>query len=468
MFQQIPYNVAVIDRDYNIVEANDNFKDYFGKWKKRKCYSVYKKLDEPCKNCPTKEVFKKGEAVVADAVGVDQYGRKTHYVAHVLPIKIKKDGEVEYAMEMTRTVTETDRWQQEYQILFDRVPCYITVIGEDYRIVRANEAFRENFGDVLGQHCYKVYKRRNTKCPNCPAERTFKDGKVHQSSQQGIGKKGQKIHYAVSTSALMRGSDSVAHVIEISNDITAMKKLEEKVIDAERLGAVGQTVAGLAHSIKNILMGLEGGKYIVSLGLNKNDKGMINQGWEMLERNFDKTTSLVKDFLSFSKGRLPELEMVNPGDLVLEIVDLYKDVAAQSGIELKSEIDKNVKSAPLDPAGIHTCLTNLVSNAIDACLMSKQKGTEVLIVVSESRDKLIFEVKDNGSGIDYEIKKKIFTTFFTTKGGGGTGLGLLTTRKIVQEHGGKILVLSRKGRGARFKMEFPRKRLMALYKEAKV
>lgn len=468
MFQQIPYNVAVIDRNYNIVEANNNFKEYFGSWKNKKCFAVYKKLNEPCTNCPTKEVFKKGEAVVADAVGVDQYGRKTHYIAHVLPIKIKKDGEVEYAMEMTRTVTETNRWQQEYQILFDRVPCYITVIGEDYRIVRANEAFRENFGNVLGHHCYEVYKRRKTKCSNCPAEKTFKDGKVHQSSQQGISKKGQKIHYAVSTSALMRGSDIVAHVIEISTDITAMKKLEEKVIDAERLGAVGQTVAGLAHSIKNILMGLEGGKYIVSLGLNKNDKGMINQGWEMLERNFDKTTSLVKDFLSFSKGRLPELEMINPAELVLEIIDLYKEIAAQSGIELKCEIDKNVKNAPLDPAGIHTCLTNLVSNAIDACLMSKQKGTEVLISVSDVSDKLIFEVNDNGSGIDYEIKKKIFTTFFTTKGGGGTGLGLLTTRKIVQEHGGKILVYSQKGKGARFKMEFPRKRLMVLFKESKI
>ncbi len=467
MFQQIPYNVAVIDRDYNIVEANNNFKEYFGNWRSKKCYAVYKKLNEPCRNCPTKEVFRKGETVVTDAIGIDKHGRKTHYVAHVLPIKIKKDGKVEYAMEMTHTVTETDRWQQEYQILFDRVSCYITVIAEDYRIVRANEAFRENFGDVLGQHCYKVYKRRKTKCPNCPAKKTFIDGKVHQSSQQGVGKNGQKIHYAVSTSALMRGSDSVAHVIEISTDITAIKKLEDKVIEAERLGAVGQTVAGLAHSIKNILMGLEGGKYIVSLGLNKNDKEMINHGWQMLERNFDKTTSLVKDFLSFSKGRLPELEMVNPGDLVLEIVDLYKDIAAQSGIELKFEIDKNVKAAPLDPAGIHTCLTNLVSNAIDACLMSKQKGTEVLITVSERSDKLIFEVKDSGSGIDYEIKKKIFTTFFTTKGGEGTGLGLLTTRKIVQEHGGKILVTSQKGKGAKFTMEFPRKRLMALNKEVK-
>jgi signal transduction histidine kinase len=67
--------------------------------------------------------------------------------------------------------------------------------------------------------------------------------------------------------------------------------------------------------------------------------------------------------------------------------------------------------------------------------------------------------------MDYELKKKIFTTFFTTKGGEGTGLGLLTTRKIVQEHGGKIFVESRKGQGARFRMEFPRDRLRALYQE---
>ena len=84
-----------------------------------------------------------------------------------------------------------------------------------------------------------------------------------------------------------------------------------------------------------------------------------------------------------------------------------------------------------------------------------------------------FEINEEGTwilkeGALEEIKKKIFTTFFTTKGGDGTGLGLLTTRKIVQEHGGKILVISQKGKGAKFKMEFPRKRLMALYKEAKV
>jgi len=362
--------------------------------------------------------------------------------------------------------SKTYRWLSEDQILFDRVPCYITVIDKNFKIVRANDAFREGFGDTLNHHCYEIYKRKNAKCRNCPAVKTFSDGKVHRSSQQGIDRRGQKIYYAVSTSAITRGTKNIEYVIEISSDITAMKKLEEKVIEAKRLGAVGQTVAGLAHSIKNILMGLEGGKFIVSLGLKKQNREMINRGWEMLERNFDKTTTLVKDFLSFSKGRLPKLEIINPADLVTEIVGLYKDVAAQSGIELKSKIDNKVKPTPLDPAGIHTCLTNLVSNAIDACLMSEQKGTEVLIKVSEGRNKLIFEVRDNGSGIDYEIKKKIFTTFFTTKGGGGTGLGLLTTRKIVEEHGGKIEVVSQKGEGARFRMQFPRKRLFAMYKES--
>ena len=390
LFQQVPYNVAVIDRDYNIVQANDNFSNYFGDWKDKKCYTVYKNLNEPCKDCPASEVFKNGEAIVADAVGVDQQGRKTHYIGHILPVRTQPDGEIDLVMEMTQPVTEINFWQREYQVLFDRVPCYITVIDEDYRIVRANEKFRENFGDVLGEHCYKVYKRREVKCRNCPAKKTFTDGKVHNSTQEGIGKRGQKIHYSVSTSALTKGTGGVPHVIEISKDITAIKHLEEKIIEAERLGAVGQTVAGLAHSIKNILMGLEGGKYIVSLGLKKNDKNMINKGWDMLERNFDKTTSLVKDFLSFSKGRIPQLKLISPVTLVDDIVDLYKDIAQQSGIVLISSIRDSVKDAPFDPDGMQTCLTNLVSNAIDACLMSERPGSHVVIKLSEVRGNIIF------------------------------------------------------------------------------
>lgn len=466
-FQQVPFSVVIIDRDYNIINANNNFQNYFGEWKNKKCYAVYKKQDHPCSICTSKKTFEDGKTRVVDSVVVDKEGRWAHHVVQCAPLKLSDDDHVDYIIEISSVVTDTQQWQQEFNILFERVPCFVTVIDEDYRIVRANESFRDSFGDVLGKYCYEVYKRRDKKCPRCPAAKTFRDGKIHRSEQTGIGKRGHQIDYAVTTSALDRNTDRVAHVIEISTDISRLKKLEREVLDAERLAAVGQTVAGLAHSIKNILMGLEGGKYMIGLGLKKDDRKLIDRGSEMLDRNFDKTTTLVKDFLSFSKGRLPKLRMVNPNDLVEEIVDLYKDVAARSGIELKSKTKKSMARAPLDPDAIHTCLTNLVSNAIDACLMGEQKGSEVVISTREtSGGTLIIEVTDNGAGMDYEIKKKIFTTFFTTKGGEGTGLGLLTTRKLVQEHGGKIIVDSKKGQGSRFRMEFPRNRLELIYEES--
>lgn len=462
VLEQMPFSVAVIDRDLNVVDANRAFEEKFGSWAGKKCFHVYKNLDHPCDSCNALKTFEDGTPRVTDEIGIDRHGRRTHYVVHSAPLRRYPGQPIEYVMEMSSDVTETRQWQQEYQILFDRVPCFVTVIDEDFRIIRANEAFRERFGDAIGQHCYTIYKRRSRKCPRCPAAKTFKDGQEHRSSQVGTDRSGGKTHYQVTTSPLTRGGGQVAHVIEISTDVTEMKKLEAEMIEAERLAAVGQTVAGLAHSVKNILMGLEGGKYIVGLGLKKNEQAMIEQGWEMLERNFDKTTSLVKDFLSFAKGRLPKAQLIEPNRLVEEIVDLYREVARAKGIDLRADLDPRIRRAPLDPDGIHTCLTNLVSNAIDACEMSEKSDRHVIIRTKAENGLLVFEIIDNGAGMDYEVKKKIFTTFFTTKGGEGTGLGLLTTRKIVQEHGGKIKVQTRKGDGARFRIEFPRTRLKAL------
>jgi signal transduction histidine kinase len=115
---------------------------------------------------------------------------------------------------------------------------------------------------------------------------------------------------------------------------------------------------------------------------------------------------------------------------------------------------------------METCLTNLVSNGIDAVMMREEPGGRVVLRTREDNGDLLFEVIDDGCGIDWETKGKIFTTFFTTKGGKGTGLGLLTTRKIVQEHGGRIDVESTPGAGTTFRIRLPRKRLSALAEAA--
>jgi len=468
LFQCVPYNAAIIDREYNIIDANDNFADYFGNWQGKKCYEVYKKLDQPCGNCNSILTFQDGKTRVCDEAGVDQNGKPAHYVVHIAPLRKRKNGPVKFIIELSSDVTEVKRWQREYQLLFDRVPCYITIIDRNFKIIRANESFRKNFGEVRGKQCYEVYKQRKTKCPNCPAAKTFKDGMVHRSNQIGVKKGREKTHYIVTTSPLGKPHEKINQVIEISTDITELKKLEKEIIDAERLAAVGQTVAGLAHSIKNILMGLRGGMFITSQGLKKNEPELINEGWEMLERNFDKTTSLVKDFLSFSKGRLPDLEMINPNNLVEEIISLYETIAEEQNVRLKALMKYDGTPLPLDPRGIHTCLTNLVSNALDACQLSDKKNKTVTIISGFANGNLEILVRDNGGGMDFDVKKKIFTTFFTTKGGKGTGLGLLTTRKIVQEHGGKISISSKKNKGTTFKMIFPRRRLISLYDNKKI
>jgi len=122
---------------------------------------------------------------------------------------------------------------------------------------------------------------------------------------------------------------------------------------------------------------------------------------------------------------------------------------------------------PLDPEGMEACLTNLVSNGIDAAMWKESEHGQVCIRTRDEGGDLIIEVQDNGTGMDREVKQKVFTTFFTTKGGKGTGLGLLTTRKIVQEHGGSMEVESEEGIGSTFRIRLPRNRLQALMVQVK-
>jgi PAS domain S-box-containing protein len=581
MFELVPFNVAVVDRDLRVVAANGNFEEYFGDWRGRRCYEVYKGSARRCARCQAQATFDDGRVRVSDETGVDRHGRACHYVVHLVPLKDGK-GQVKYVIEMTTDLTETRRWQREYDLFFERVPCYVTVIDRDFRVVRANEKFRQVFGEAEGRYCYEAYKHRKKPCSSCPAALTFKDGGEHVSNQVGVHQDGSPAHYVVTTSPLSRGEAGLAHVVEMATDITQLRRLQEELkqahdfyeslvrnsatgilavdtlgkvrilnpaarallgwgprqppspeqlrqmlpeqffsgeqrngqplnlpevllraadgqempvrfsdielkshgkkigraafledlrevqrleqekLEAERLGAVGQTVAGLAHSIKNLLMGLEGGMYMLDSGLRKGDAARIADGWEILQRNFQKTTTLVKDFLGFAKGRLPELRPTAPNELARGVVELYRDAAARQGVELLLEAGDGVREAPLDSHGMETCLTNLVSNGIDAATMREQPGGRVIVRTRDENGDLVFEVTDNGCGMDQEVKARVFTTFFTTKGGKGTGLGLLTTRKIVQEHGGRIDIDSLVHEGTTFRIRLPRKRLASL------
>ncbi|MBI4832668.1 MAG: PAS domain-containing protein [Candidatus Lindowbacteria bacterium] len=475
LFEQVPCCIAVSDRNLNIVEHNRKFEEVFGQGRGSKCHEVYKGMPRRCGDCMAIQTFADGKSRVNDEVGVDHKGHKTHYLVHFLPITAP-DGSIPYVAELSIDVTETKRLQKEYQILFDRVPCFVMVLNRDYRVVRANERVREVFGDCLGRRCYEVLKRRLEKCDDCPAEQTFSDGHCHGSTHVGTDKHGNDTYYTVNSSPLLSGNGHITHVIDMALDLTETRRLEEEVskdlalvkklelekLEAERFAAVGETVAGLAHGIKNIVMGLEGAMYVFNAGMKKGEQARIDQGWEMLNRNIGKISALVKNLLAFSKGRVLSARMTDPKELVRDVVTLFHDLSIRQNIELVGEVNEAVAPAPLDPDGIHECLINLVSNAVDACKTSDKPRCRVIVRVREENNSLVFEVEDSGCGMDYETKQRVFTTFFTTKGTGGTGMGLLITRRITQEHGGRISMESTPGKGSLFRLIFPRDRLPTL------
>ncbi|RLC27052.1 MAG: hypothetical protein DRH21_00410 [Deltaproteobacteria bacterium] len=282
-------------------------------------------------------------------------------------------------------------------------------------------------------------------------------------------------------------------------DLRKIKHLEKELIKSERLAAIGQTVAGLAHGVKNILNGLKGGLYIVNTALKKGaadgaaenkidysnvsalplqarflkqivdisaererQQKKLKTGWEMVERNIHKVSELVLDLLSYSKEREPEYEKYNPNIIADEVCDLMESKAKEYDIDLIRDIDREMGEIYLDPKGMHSCLLNLVSNAIDACVfdLDTQKHWHVKVMTRRKNESgVAFEVVDNGCGMDEETQSKIFAEFFSTKGTRGTGLGLLVTQKIIKEHGGTMDVASQPGKGTIFTIRLPGKKV---------
>lgn len=229
--------------------------------------------------------------------------------------------------------------------------------------------------------------------------------------------------------------------------------LAEEALKAERLAAIGQAVTGIAHCIKNMLSGIQGGVYLVGITLQKLTGGQPDRGFEMLKRNQERMMGLVKDMLTFSKEHEPEYVKTDLNELVESVVDMVRTAADERKVNLAFDPDRSLDKIFMEPTSIYRCVLNLVSNAIDAC---NDEGSRVTVRTCKgSRDSAVIEVEDNGSGIPAEVVDQIFQPFFSSKGSKGTGLGLAVTRKIIQEHGGSLTVDSTPGQGSTFTIRLP-------------
>ena len=244
---------------------------------------------------------------------------------------------------------------------------------------------------------------------------------------------------------------AVAHQAALAVEET---RYHHALVQAERLAAIGQTIAALSHHIKNILQGLRSGSDIIKMGLKDKNDQLIQQGWRIAEKNQGKIYDLVMDMLSYSKERVPAVEITDLNDIVRDVFELMESRAGEIGVKLELKLGEGLPAIAVDPEGIHRALLNIVGNALDA--VEDRPHPQVTVGTRLAEDgwlKVI--VLDNGAGIAQPAHSDIFNPFVSTKGARGTGLGLAVSRKILREHGGDIVIQSQVGVGSKFTLRLP-------------
>jgi two-component system, NtrC family, sensor kinase len=240
-----------------------------------------------------------------------------------------------------------------------------------------------------------------------------------------------------------------------------------KRMNNERLAAIGETVASLSHSIKNILQGLRGGADVVEIGLNKGDLAIAKNGWGILRRNLDRIVGLTMNMLAFGRKLELNLELARINTVIEECVQLVEVQSKEKNIALLVDADPEMPPIAIDQSLIHQALMNLIINAVEA-VDNDTGAVTVRVVFNEARPLLDpkrpnamtpphveINVIDNGPGIPPEKLAWIFEPFNTTKGIRGTGLGLAVTKRIIYEHRGRIRVQSQPGQGTLFRILLP-------------
>ena len=177
-FDSMPCYLSVQDRDLRIVETNQRFRDHFGDWEGRYCYQVYKHRPEKCENCPVERSFRDGNRHHSEERVCTLDGREVWVIVYTTPIR-DESGEIVRVMEMSTDITDIKLLhkhlrdsQQRHQLLFEEVPCFISIQDRDLNIVAANRMHREAFGTSYGNKCYEIYKHRKTVCQPCIVQQT--------------------------------------------------------------------------------------------------------------------------------------------------------------------------------------------------------------------------------------------------------------------------------------------------------
>ncbi|UCD34043.1 MAG: GAF domain-containing protein [Nitrospiraceae bacterium] len=353
------------------------------------------------------------------------------------------------AIENARLFESVALAQSELKNIFESISDMVYYTDSDHTIRRVNQAVVARIGkpeeDIVGQKCYRIFHGKDEPWEACPHFRSAQTKKPYVGEMEDPYLGGT---FVVSNSPIFDSAGNAVGTVHISRDITELRNLRERVVHSERMAALGELAARVAHEIRNPLISIGG----FARRLEKKLTGDIQEYAKIIVNEVSRLETILKEILGFVKSSRVNKASVNVNDMMTKIIDFVIAEMHERNNEVIRELSAEPIMCLIDPDRIKEAILNIVLNAAQAT----DHGT-ITVRTRREGSEAVIELIDTGCGIRDEDVKNIFNPFFTTKAQ-GTGLGLAVTHKIIQEHNGKIKVESVWGCGSAFKIYLPLKK----------
>ncbi|WP_099188997.1 transporter substrate-binding domain-containing protein [Tepidibacter mesophilus] len=339
--------------------------------------------------------------------------------------------------------------RNDLEITFDGLSHFMIVLNNECRIVNVNKSFsnyiNSNKENIIGTYCKDYPGILSMECGSCIIKKTFEEGKNYNMEFNY-----KKNIYEINTFHLVDDTNSIHRVLVMIRDITKIRISERQLLHSNKMSAVGQLAAGVAHEIRNPLGLIRSHCYVLKNNIN-DDIEKMGKSIKVMEKSVEKASNIIDNLLNFSRISNNNIENIDLRSIIDNMLELNLKKMEKQNINYKVECEYGLKIY-FNEESLKHILINLISNAIDAMPNSGVLSISCL----ETDDSITILFSDTGHGIKKEDIENIFNPFFTTKcAGEGTGLGLFITYNEIKKFGGEIKVSSQIGQGTTFKIILP-------------
>lgn len=337
----------------------------------------------------------------------------------------------------------------------DQLSDEIFFLSPQGHVLDVNETVSKRLGkskkDFVGRPFLEFFYGPHCPPPDTPCETPFditaRTGEPSEAIQTEVDDTGRMRYYRIYTYPIFDGA-TLVNVVAMRRDITKRTEMEQRLQQSEKLASIGQLSTYIAHEIRNPLFAISG--FANSLMRQGNQDQAAREKLGIILEESKRLDTILKSIINFSRPTEGREAAVELNQVVEQTIELMRGDCERAGARIAFQPAEGLARAKADPELIKQCLINLLKNAVEAM----PDGGDITIRTGMTRDHVTLEVRDTGEGIAPELRDKVFSPFFSTKGK-GSGLGLAMIRKIMDDIGGNVDLQSKEGEGTAVTLLLP-------------